>query len=102
LDSITRLPVQNLSASVLATDESETQLNQSYTDSEGSAVFLLSKGNFRLVLYSSGMLVQYTTPGSLSFEFEMIMPGKSELTVLLDKQSYGLPYIKEATLQYIP
>ncbi|MEN6312614.1 MAG: hypothetical protein ABFD25_00030 [Clostridiaceae bacterium] len=102
LDSITKLPVPNLSAYVSVSGENGIWFNHSYTDSDGVAAFLLDKGHFSLELDSGGILADYNPPGLLSFEFDMAMPGKSELVILLDKQTYGMMSVKKAVLQYIP
>lgn len=100
LDYISKQPVQNLC--VLLSAKGESRIELGYTDSDGYAVFLLDKGSFKLILDSCGAPALYNPTESLSYEFEMITPGKSELTVLLDRQAYGLSCIKQAFLQYIP
>lgn len=102
LDSITKLPVQDLGARVGIKDKNGIEPIQCTTDSEGSAVFLLDKGSFRLILDPVGALADYNYPDSLSYEFEMTTPGKAELTVMLERQANGLSFIKNATMQYIP
>ncbi len=102
LDSITQLPVQDLAAKVSASGENDNESIRCSTDSKGSAVFLLGKGCYRLTLDYLGSLADYSLPERPSYEFEMTVPGKSELTVILDRQANGLTYIKEATMQYIP
>lgn len=101
-DSITKLPVQDLGARVGIKYENGIKPIQCTTDSEGSAVFLLDKGSFRLILDPVGALADYNYPDLLSYEFEMTTPGKAELTVMLERQANGLSFIKNATMQYIP
>lgn len=102
LDSTAKLPVPDLSAFVSVSGGKGSRLIHSYTDSDGAAVFLLDQGRFSLELYSGGILADYTPSGLPSFEFDMAMPGKSELVILLDSQAGGTPSVKEAVLQYIP
>lgn len=102
LDSITQLPVKDLGAKVRSTDGNELEPIRYITDSEGSTAFLLDKGNFKLVLDSVGPLTSYSIPNWPSYEFEMTTPGKEELTIMLDRHIYGLPYITGAFKQYIP
>ena len=102
IDSITRLPVKNLGANVESNVGNGIEPIRCTTNSDGSAAFLLDKGCFKLMLDPIGPLASYLLPYWPSYEFEMTTPGKEELNVILDRQIYGLPYIKEATMQYIP
>lgn len=102
LDSITKLPVQNLGIRVDKLGEMSIEPIRCPTDSGGSAAFLLGKGSFILVMDYFDILSNYDQPDSLPYEFELTIPGKSELTVMLDRQPAGLSSIAEANLQYIP
>jgi 5-hydroxyisourate hydrolase-like protein (transthyretin family) len=72
------------------------------TDSAGTAVFILDKGPYTLSLDSYNMFTGFGDTQSHSYQFEMLTPGKSELNVILGEKNTGLPYLAEASLQFIP
>jgi hypothetical protein len=104
VDSNTKKPLANVGINIENSSGQNTADQPSFTatDSAGTATYLLDKGSYTLTLDSYNMLAGFGDAQLYSCRFEMLTPGKSELTVVLTQKKAGLPYLDNASLQFIP
>jgi hypothetical protein len=104
VDSNTKKPLANVGIEIenVSTQDTAYQSTSIFTDSAGTAAFILDKGSYTLTLDSYNMLACFGDTKFYSYQFEMLTPGKSELDVLLVQSNIGLPYLADASMQFIP
>ena len=105
VDTNTRKPMANVGINIEKCNSKDDAGYQSYstlTDSTGTATLMLEKGPYTLTLDSYNMFTGFSDTQSHSYQFEMLTPGKSELNVILGEENAGLPYLADASLQFIP
>ena len=104
IDGNTEKPIANVGLHIEKSN-SQDAVYRSHgilTDSNGTATFMLEKGSYTLMLDSYNLFAGFNDTQTHSYQFEMLTPGKSELRVLIGEKNTGLPYLADASLQFIP
>lgn len=104
VDSDTKNPLANIGIHIEQSSSQGScyQTASILTDSTGTATLMLNKGTYTLTLDSYNMFTGFGDTQSHSYQFEMLTPGKSELNISLCENNSGLPYLADASLQFIP
>ncbi|MGI6669155.1 MAG: hypothetical protein ACOX4M_07085 [Acetivibrionales bacterium] len=79
----------------LYAEGSGTRIENTCTDTEESAAFLLEKGRYRIVLCP-------VSAGSIAFDFELSNAGRTDLFITIGKTKNGTAYIKDTSIRSMP
>ncbi len=101
-DSLTGEPLEASAADIYQINRDKGSFYKAASFGKGSSSFLLEKGSYRLIISYENAFHDIAFRTLTLYDFELDRPGRTELNMVLDKESEAAIRIKSASLQYIP